>query len=215
MTLPEPIALPNESLKALQAFKVYIELGDKRSVPAVAGRLQKSVGLIARWCRKHHWRKRITEMTAMAAAEENERNAEADLLAKQETALLIERERLRFVRRQIAASERATEVAMQILNSPHLNCTPPEASRLLAVANSIGGSALGIPSSHALEVSGIGASPVNITMAMSYDAQSFRNDEIQKQFLLENPTHPQAQRVLREIEERQAGWLAHNGSNGE
>lgn len=156
------------------------------------------------------------ELEAQAALAENERAAQADAAAKKETALLIERERLRFVRRQITASERATEVALQILNQPFGDSKPDSAAKLFSVAHNIGSSALGLPgASHSLEVSGIGAPPVNIAVVLEYDAQSFRTDEIQKQFLIAHPEHAQPERGLREITERQSEWVRRNGANGD
>ena len=62
----------------------------------------------------------------------NEAQRIADQKAKEEVAQLIERERLRFFQRQIEASKRATAKALEILNQPYGECTPPEAARLLA-----------------------------------------------------------------------------------
>jgi hypothetical protein len=122
VNLPTPIGIEGESPQALTAFALYVKLGDKRSVREVAGRCGKNASLCARWSAKHHWQERLRAMGTEAALAENEHAAQADAEAKKETALLIERERLRFVRRQIAASERATEVAMQYSLSRSGSC---------------------------------------------------------------------------------------------
>lgn len=50
---------PNESRQAFQAFAVYRDLGDNRSIRAVAANLSKSASLIKRWSSQHEWVKRV------------------------------------------------------------------------------------------------------------------------------------------------------------
>jgi hypothetical protein len=158
---------------------------------------------------------RLRNLETAEALAANERAAKADRKAKEETALLIERERLRFVRREIEAAELVAAKALEILRQPYGNCTPDDAAKLFSVAHNIGSSALGLPgASHSLEVSGLGAPPVNITTHLTYDATSYKVDQIEKQFLLEHD-HPQKERLLREIETRQSEWDRRNGENGE
>lgn len=49
---------PNESEKAYEAFKIYLNLGDNRTAQAVADELQKSYTLIRRWKDKYSWKDR-------------------------------------------------------------------------------------------------------------------------------------------------------------
>jgi len=170
---------------------------------------------LGRWSRKHHWQQRLRDLEAQAAVDKNARAAEANRKAKEETALLIERERLRFVRREIEAAKLVTAKALEILQQPYASCTPNDAAKLFSVAHNIGSSALGLPgASHSLELSGFGAPPINITTHLTYDATSYKVDQIEKQFLLEHD-HPQKERLLREIETRQSEWDRRNGENGD
>jgi hypothetical protein len=52
---------PDETAKAFEAFRVYLNLGPARSLAEVARNLGKSEGLIERWSRRHHWGERISE----------------------------------------------------------------------------------------------------------------------------------------------------------
>lgn len=50
---------PRESAKAYAAFRAYLEMGDKRSIVAVAARLEKPKSLLERWSRHHDWPGRV------------------------------------------------------------------------------------------------------------------------------------------------------------
>lgn len=50
---------PNEGTKAFEAFTVYRDLGQERTLPKVAETLNKSVGLISRWSGAHKWVERV------------------------------------------------------------------------------------------------------------------------------------------------------------
>ena len=52
---------PKESLKAYEAFKKYLDLGDERSIRRVAEELHKSYPLIGRWSRTWNWVNRSRE----------------------------------------------------------------------------------------------------------------------------------------------------------
>lgn len=47
--------LEGEGVKAYEAFSVYLELGEERSIRAVAKQLNKSTTLIGRWSRTYKW----------------------------------------------------------------------------------------------------------------------------------------------------------------
>ena len=47
--------LEGEGVKAYEAFSVYLELGEERSIRAVAKQLNKSTTLIGRWSRTYQW----------------------------------------------------------------------------------------------------------------------------------------------------------------
>jgi hypothetical protein len=48
----------HESEKAYEAFSIYIELGEERSLSRVARRLKKSAPLMKKWSDRHDWRAR-------------------------------------------------------------------------------------------------------------------------------------------------------------
>lgn len=47
---------PQESARAYEAFRLYIEMGPNRSLPAVGAKLGKSVALMERWSSRWKWR---------------------------------------------------------------------------------------------------------------------------------------------------------------
>lgn len=73
---PLPPPLEGESSKAYQAFASYCEMGETRTIEAVAAAYQKSVGLLNRWSRRHQWLERARQFDAA--------NARAAALARQQ-----------------------------------------------------------------------------------------------------------------------------------
>ena len=53
-----------ESVKAFEAFTVYLEMGDERSIRDVAQRLAKSRTLIGRWSVTYQWVERVAAFDA-------------------------------------------------------------------------------------------------------------------------------------------------------
>ena len=53
-----------ESVKAFEAFTVYLELGDERSIREVAQRLAKSRTLTGRWSVTYQWVERVAAIDA-------------------------------------------------------------------------------------------------------------------------------------------------------
>ena len=53
-----------ESIKAFEAFTVYLEMGDERSLRAVGQRLGKSRALMERWSRTYQWVERVASYDA-------------------------------------------------------------------------------------------------------------------------------------------------------
>jgi len=78
--------LPYESTKAYNAFRVYAEMGDKRSLRAVGQKLGKSTTIIERWSSKWKWRERIGTMQVI----DHEQYLAATAQAKLENARALE-----------------------------------------------------------------------------------------------------------------------------
>ena len=57
--LPLYLQQSRETSVAYAAFKIYLELGDERSLPQVAGKCRKNVSLINRWSRTWNWVNRV------------------------------------------------------------------------------------------------------------------------------------------------------------
>ncbi len=74
---------PGESGPAFEAFTVYRDLGEKRTISAVAKQLNKSGTLCHRWKLKHDWRARADAYDA-SIAEEARKQAVADRKKMQE-----------------------------------------------------------------------------------------------------------------------------------
>lgn len=65
MAKKEVEALPwerqkNEGPKPYEAFTIYRDLGKERTLPKVAEKLGKSLGLVTRWSGAHNWVERVT-----------------------------------------------------------------------------------------------------------------------------------------------------------
>jgi hypothetical protein len=63
---------PNEGAKAFAAFSLYLSLGPKRSLAAVAQTLHKSVTIFGRWSAKFGWQERVAAHAAHLALVERE-----------------------------------------------------------------------------------------------------------------------------------------------
>lgn len=50
---------PNETPKPYEAFTIYRDLGKERTLPKVAEKLGKSLGLISRWSSAYNWVERV------------------------------------------------------------------------------------------------------------------------------------------------------------
>lgn len=57
-----------ESDKAFAAFRIYLEMGSKRSIAAVSQECTKSVSLIKRWSKRWSWQVRVRKHTDSVAA---------------------------------------------------------------------------------------------------------------------------------------------------
>ena len=66
-----------ESVKAFEAFTVYLEMGEDRSLRAVSQRLGKSKALMERWSSAYQWVERVASYDA-----DVQRKAHADAVKK-------------------------------------------------------------------------------------------------------------------------------------
>jgi hypothetical protein len=185
-----PTPLPNEGLRAFAAFKMYAEDGPKRSIRRCARRLHKSPTIIARWSKKYSWQNRLRELEL----EDCKRAVTADEVVKLSLEKERERERLKFQKRAIEVSRKATERAMEILKQPLKGTRPSDAARLLAVADVIGRRVLGLPSANVEE-----GTPDSSPFILQIVNREEPTDEFSKQvrqneleYLREHPEHPQA-----------------------
>lgn len=67
-----------ESVKAFEAFTVYLNLGEERSIRAVSQKLVKSRTLISRWSADHKWVERVAAYDA-----DVQKKAHAEAVKKQ------------------------------------------------------------------------------------------------------------------------------------
>jgi hypothetical protein len=179
-----PTPLPNEGLRAFEAFKMYVEDGPKRSIRRCARRLSKSPTIIARWSKKYRWQKRLRELQL----EDCKRAVAADETAKLSVAQEREREQMKFQQRALEASKRATERGLQILQESAKGSKPSDAARLLAVGDAIGRAALGLPGANMQGLTKSGSplasgNPFIVNVVLESDDTSDYADRMQYEFL--------------------------------
>lgn len=63
---------PGESVKAFDAFEVYLYMGSQRSIRAVSEKLSKSEALIKRWSSQWYWVRRVAEFRSEDARQARE-----------------------------------------------------------------------------------------------------------------------------------------------
>jgi hypothetical protein len=63
---------PDETDKAYEAFRTYLEMGGERSGRGAASKLGKSYALISRWSRQHGWTGRVAAYEAEAYSRADE-----------------------------------------------------------------------------------------------------------------------------------------------
>ena len=78
-------------------------------------------------------------------------------------------------------------------------------------AHSIGSAVLNLPTTN-VQGWGAAAQPLNIAVVLNRDALSDRADDETRRFLAAHD-HPQKERILRELEAKQATWRALNSES--
>ena len=128
--------LEGEGVKAYEAFSVYLELGEERSIRAVAKQLNKSTTLIGRWSRTYQW----VERTA-AYDVDIQRKAHAQAVKK----------RRKMANRHISIALKLQEKALQALKDMDENRMELEADTAPGKANEQADSSLAAVISEAWE----------------------------------------------------------------
>jgi hypothetical protein len=122
--------LPKESETAYEAFKVFLNLDDKRSIRAAAKKLTKSHGTLHRWYLKFHWKDRARDF---------DNNKERAILA---AAIALEKKRLREViskkhefgyNLESLAGKSIARLNVKLDNDPDFLVSPKDLTTLLAL----------------------------------------------------------------------------------
>lgn len=228
------VAIPvkGETPKAFRAFKIWIELGDKRDFKTVCGRLKCSQANLSKWIAKYNWQDRL----AQAIADDAEREAEAAQRAQRDVAKKRELLRLEHERKMSAHCEQAHKLIGEMLKMPIMqkrsedtevdakgnviartmifepvNFNMGQAARLLEIVDRTMRLTLGMPTGRS-EFTGKDGEPLklpntpNVTnIVIQRDEHSDRAAKIYHDFFRANPDHPQAQRYIREFDELTGG----------
>lgn len=224
------VAIPvkGETAKAFRAFKIWIELNDKRSHQAVANRLHCGIRNIDKWARRFGWDDRL----AKAIADEAEREAvaaqkAASDIAKKREALRLEHERKMGEHCEKAHKLIADMLAMPIMQKRNeseekdakgnvisrtiifepVNFNMGQAARLLEIVDRTMRLTLGMPTGRS-EFTGKDGEPLKLSNApnvtniiVQRDEHSDKASKIYHDFFRANPDHPQAARYIREHDE--------------
>jgi hypothetical protein len=198
--------LPYESAKAYNAFRIYAEMGDKRSLRAVGQKLGKSTTIIERWSSEWKWGERIAALQVA----EHDRQVAVDAQAKLETARAKEQLTIRVQKRAADQFEKLHDKADELLAMPiretkiekftapdgkvykqmivkpaqpgHLNA----ATRMIEAADTLGRLAAGLPTSNTGKDGFVGETlPMELNVYLTRNADG---DEITKLYG-ERPSH--------------------------
>jgi hypothetical protein len=123
--------LENESTKAYEAFRCYLDMGEKRSVNAVAAKCQKSISLINRWCQRYKWRNRVKS----AHFDEAQMDRDATAQAKLEVARKKEALQLRVKERGEILFDKLSAKSEQLLQLPAVRSVTKDGKTIVEPAN--------------------------------------------------------------------------------
>jgi hypothetical protein len=136
---------------AYAAFKVYLDLGSDRSLPAVADKIGKFRSLVGRWSVKFDWPSRVAAYTAHLALVEREA---IEAVARSKSAVWEKREQeLRETEwamheRAIAAARRGLDAYME---KDKVYANLADIARMLEIASKLGRLATGLDKADAGE----------------------------------------------------------------
>jgi hypothetical protein len=234
MLIPRP--LKGESPQAFKAFKLYVELGDKRTFKEVARRLRCSCQNLTKFAMRWNWQDRL----ALLIAEEQERLIETERAAQLEHAKAREAMRLQHEMNVISFGDPIMAKLREFAAMPITQTTEVRRVRdedtdqiieqtFIVEPTTINWASfskvftdwdtrmrlvLGMPTTKH-EVTGADGAPLGaasggplINLVITRDEHSDEARAMQKQFLETHPEHPQAQRFLREYN------AEHDSGNG-
>lgn len=119
--------IASESTKSYEAFCLYRDMGNERSLAKVATKLGKSAGLIERWSRRDNWVNRV-------AAWDSEQDRIEQEILRQENIKAIKRMRERHATLAESMLEKAA-AALEMF--PEVLIKPQDISRMVAVASKL------------------------------------------------------------------------------
>jgi hypothetical protein len=139
---------PKESAKAFAAFSLYLSMGPKRSLAAVAQTLHKSVTIFGRWSAKFGWQERVAAHAAHLALVEREAieasaRSKAAEWEKRETQL--RETEWAMHERAIAAAKRGLDAYME---KDKVYANLADIARMLEIASKLGRLATGLDKSN-------------------------------------------------------------------
>jgi hypothetical protein len=158
---------PRESNKAFAAFSLYLSLGPERTLVAVAQKLQKSGGLIARWSRKFDWGERVAAHGTHFAVVEREatealvRGKAATWLKRHEE----HRDEEWAMRGELMAAGR--KVLKKFMDEGR-GATLGDVARALDLASKLGRLAAGMPT-EVKEITGEGGGPIRVEVSVALE----------------------------------------------
>ena len=123
--------LENESTKAYEAFRCYLDMGGKRSQLAVGRELRKSRQLITRWASKFQWAKRVVT----AGLRDHDQSIKASEQAKIEVARKKEALQLRVKERGEILFDKLSAKAEQLLQLPAVRSVTKDGKTTVEPAN--------------------------------------------------------------------------------
>jgi hypothetical protein len=192
MTSPTP--LEGESVKAFNAFRIYLDLDEKRSIYAVARKLHVSSTNIAKWCRRWKWVERVK--SALVQNAEDQRAAEQR--AKLERAREIERRRQQVQDMAWETGQQAIRIARNILRAikkaDYKEARAGDAARLMQVGDTLCRLATDMATARG-EITAKNGQPLapavapNLQIVIEEDGVSRRAKELEDEFFRQNPNH--------------------------
>lgn len=226
MLVAKPIK--GETPKAFRAYKVWLDMGDRRQYQRVASRLRCSTANLRKWARRYDWESRLADAQADAAEIEAQAQQRAvNEMAKKREQMRLDHERkmsdhclnahelitnmlkmpiMQKVKEDTETDAKGNVIARTIIFEP-VNFNMGQAARLMEIVDRTMRLTLGMPTGRA-ELTGKDGEPLklpaaaNITnIVVQRDEHSDKAAKIYHDFFKQNPDHPQAQRYVREYEE--------------